>query len=307
VSSVLYIGELRALYDITKHVNAWTGVLTGRHADTRSEDVMTEHIKAVKVRRLHVLKSEFKSYYVITFVPLHFCQLIQLKCQMLGNLSCGFTCTNTTKTTSTASEMEHTAIHATFLGLPAELRNSIYEFMLTTCTKEPLHIEILLPNCKSKAPIGIMRTAENGVDVRGSNILRASKFTYREARSILYSHNVFLFMEPQALRIFAVCIKDSKAMLRHVQLKIGRSNTTRAALKALCPTPNLRNLDVGRFLDTSNPRHVLVQLHGNEELREATVAFADAGQTVDECEERFAATRLCAIAKGSGKWEVVID
>jgi hypothetical protein len=256
---------------------------------------MTEHIKAVKVRRLHVLKRGFKLYYVITFVPLHFCQLIQFKCQMLGNLSCGYTCTNTTNNVGTASEMEHTATHATFLGLPAELRNSIYEFMLTACTKEPLHIEILLPSCKSKAPIGIIRTAENGVDVRGSNILRASKFTYQEAWSILYKDNTFLFMEPQALRIFAVCIRDNKAMLRHVQLKIGRSNTTCAALKALYPTPNLRNLDVGRFLDTSNPCRVLVQLHGDEELREATVAFADAGQIVDECEERFAATRLCAI------------
>lgn len=96
-------------------------------------------------------------------------------------------------------------------------------------------------------------------------------------------------------------------MLRHIRLRIGRSKTTRAALKALYPTPDLRNLDVGRFLDTSNLRRVLVQLHGDEELRDATVAFADAGQTVEECEERFAATRFCAITKVSGKWEVVID
>jgi hypothetical protein len=150
-----------------------------------------------------------------------------------------------------------------------------------------------------------MRTSEN--DVGGSNMLRASKFVHEEARSILYKDNIFLFMEPQALGIFASCIGDNKAMLRHIMLEIGRSRTTCAALKALYPTPGLRHLDIGRSLDTSNPRRVLVQLHGDEELREATVAFADVGQTVDECEERFAATRLCAIAKGSGKWDVVID
>ena len=43
------------------------------------------------------------------------------------------------------------------------------------------------------------------------------------------------------------------------------------------------------------------------EIHAATVAFADACQTVDECEERFAATRICATTKGSGTWTVVID
>jgi hypothetical protein len=81
-------------------------------------------------------------------------------------------------------------------------------------------------------------------------------------------------------------------------LKIGRSRTTCGALRVLYPNPGLRHLDIGRLLDTSNPRRVLVQLHGDEELREATMAFVDFGQTVDECEERFAATRLCAITKG---------
>ena len=52
---------------------------------------------------------------------------------------------------------------------------------------------------------------------------------------------------------------------------------------------------------------MLVQVHGDEEMHEPTVAFADAGQTLDECEERFAATRLCVIAKGTGKWEVAIN
>jgi hypothetical protein len=210
---------------------------------------------------------------------------------------------NTTKTTSEIPKMQHVAVHPTFLGLPPEIRNSIYEFMLTT--PEPLHIAVLTHQCKSNALIGVMRSSDN--DVGGSNMLRASRFVYEEARSVLYKDNIFIFMEPQALRIFASCIGDNKAMLRHIRLKIGRSQTTRAALKALYPTPSLRHLDVGRFLDTSNPRRVLVQLHGDEELREATVAFANAGQTVDECEERYAATRLCAIRKGSGKWDVIID
>lgn len=199
--------------------------------------------------------------------------------------------------------MQHIATHPAFLGLPPELRNSIYEFMLTT--SEPLHIAILTHKFKTNALIGIMRSPDHGVG--GSNILRANKFVYEEARSILYSDNVFLFMEPQSLRIFASCIGDNKAMLRHIRLKIGRSTTAHAALKALYPTPGLRTLDLGRFMDTNNPRRMLVQLHGDEELRAATVAFADAGQTVDECEERFATTRLCAITKGSGMWEVVID
>lgn len=210
---------------------------------------------------------------------------------------------DTTNTIGAALKMQHAATHATFLGLPLELRNNIYEFTLTTT--EPLHIAVLTPSHKINALIGIMRSPDSSV--ADSSILRASKLIYREARSILYSHNVFLFMEPQALRIFASCIGDNKAMLRHIQLKIGRSTTTRAALKALFPTPSLRTLDVGRCLDTSYPRRMLVQLHGDEEIHAATVAFADAGQTVDECEERFAATRLCAIVKGTGKWEVVID
>lgn len=175
--------------------------------------------------------------------------------------------------------------------------------MLTT--SEAFHIAILTHKFKTNALIGIMRSSDHGVG--GSNMLRANKFVYEEAHSILYSDNVFLFMEPQSLRIFASCTGDNKAMLRHVQLKIGRPKTTHAALKALYPTPSLRTLDLGRFMDTSNPRRVLVQLRGDEEMRAATVAFADAGQTVDECEERFAATRLCAVAKGSGTWEVVID
>jgi hypothetical protein len=210
---------------------------------------------------------------------------------------------NTTKTTGEIQKMDHAAAHPTFLGLPPEIRNSIYEFMLTA--PEPLHIAILTHKSKCNALIGIMRTSDNSVG--GSNMLQASRFVYEEARSILYKDNIFLFMEPQALGIFASCIGDNKAMLRHIMLEIGRSRTTCAALKALYPTPGLRHLDIGRSLDTSNPRRVLVQLHGDEELREATVAFADVGQTVDECEERFAATRLCAIAKGSGKWDVVID
>jgi hypothetical protein len=210
---------------------------------------------------------------------------------------------NTPNTTGETPRMQHTATHLTFLGLSPEMRNTIYEFMLTT--PEPLHIAILTPQSKSNALIGITRTSDN--DVGGSNMLRASKFIYEEARSILYKDNIFLFMEPQALRIFASCIGDNKAMLRHVRLMIGRSNTTRAAMKALYPTTHLRTLDLGHSMDTSNPRRTLVQLHGDEEMRKATVAFADAGQTVDECEERFAATRLCAISKGSGEWEVVID
>jgi hypothetical protein len=199
--------------------------------------------------------------------------------------------------------MQLTATQPTFLGLPPEIRNTIYEFMLTT--PEPLPIAILLPKSKSNALIGIMRTSEN--DVGGSNMLRASKFVHEEARSILYKDNIFVFMEPQALRIFASCIGDNKAMLRHVMLKIGRSRTTCAALKALYPTPSLRHLDIGRSLDTSNPRRVLVQLHGDEELREATVAFADVGQTVDECEERFAATRLCAELWTGGTERMYLD
>lgn len=199
--------------------------------------------------------------------------------------------------------MQHAATHASFLGLPPEIRINIYEFTLTAA--EPLHITVLTPTCKTNALIGIMRSPDNGVG--GSSILRASKLIYREARSILYSHNVFLFTEPQALRIFASCIGDNKAMLRHVQLEIGRPTTTRAALKALYPTPSLRILDLGLCLNTTRPRRMLVQLHGDEELHAATVAFADAGQTVDECEERFVATRLCAIVKGTGKWEVAID
>ena len=210
---------------------------------------------------------------------------------------------NTTNIPGTTLNMQHVTTHANFLGLPPELRNNIYEFTLTTI--EPLHIAVLTPTHKTNALIGIMRSPDSSV--AGSSILRASKLIYREARSILYSHNVFLFMEPQALRIFASCIGDNKALLRHVRLKIGRSKTTQAALKALYPTPSLRTLDVGRCLDTSHPRRMLVQLHGDEEIHAATVAFADAGQTVDECEERFAATRLCAIVKGTGKWEVVID
>lgn len=222
---------------------------------------------------------------------------------MLGHLSCGFTRNNTTNTIGAALKMQQAATDATFLGLPPEIRNSIYGFMLTN--PEPLHIEILTPKFQSNALIGIMRTSDN--DVAGSNMLRVSKFVYEEARSILYKDNIFLFMEPQALRIFATCIGDNKAMLHHVRLEIGPSNTTRAAMKALYPTPSLRHLDIGCFLDTSNPRRVLVQLHGDAEMLAATVAFADAGQTVDECEERFAATRLCAISEGSGTWEVVVD
>jgi len=210
---------------------------------------------------------------------------------------------NTTNTTSAAPKMQHVATHASFLGLPPEIRNNIYELTLTAA--EPLHIAVLTPTRKTNALIGIMRSPDNGVE--GSSILRASKLIYREARSILYSNNVFLFMEPQALRIFASCIGDNKAMLRHVRLEIGRPTTTRAALKALYPTPSLRILDLGLCLDTNHPRRMLVQLHGDEEIHAATVAFADAGQTVDECEERFAATRLCAIAEGTEKWEVVID
>ena len=152
-----------------------------------------------------------------------------------------------------------------------------------------------------------MRTPENDGPVGGSNILRANKSVYQEARSILYGSNIFLFMEPQALRIFASCIGDNKAILRHVQLKIARSQTTRAALKALYPTPSLRYLDLGRFLDTSDPYRVLVQLQSDDRMRQAYVAFADAGQTVDECEERFATTRLCAIVKCSREWKIVID
>lgn len=210
---------------------------------------------------------------------------------------------NTTNTTGAALNMQHAATHATFLGLPPELRNNMYESTLTAA--EPLHIAVLTPTCKSNALIGIMRSPDN--DVEGSNILRASKLIHREARSILYSHNVFLFMEPQALRIFASCIGDNKEMLRHVRLRIGRSTTTRAALKALYPTRSLHILDIGRCLDTGHPRRMLVQVHGDEEIHAATVAFAGAGQTVDECEERFGATRLCAIMKGTGKWEVVMN
>ena len=210
---------------------------------------------------------------------------------------------DTTKTPGTTLNMQHATTHASFLDLPPELRNNIYESTLTAA--EPLHIAVLTPTRKTNALIGIMRSPDSGVE--GSSILRASKLIHREARSILYSNNVFLFMEPQALRIFACCIGDNKAMLRHVQLEIGRPTTTRAALKALYPTPSLRILDLGLCLDTSHPRRMLVQLHGDEEIHAATVAFADAGQTVDECEERFAATRLCAIAEGTGKWEVIID
>jgi hypothetical protein len=202
------------------------------------------------------------------------------------------------------SKMQHLATHATFLGLPPELRNRIYEFMLTTTG--PLHVAVLFPPSghHSEASINIVHTPDNDSPVGGSSILRASKLIYQEAQSILYGSNIFLFMEPQAPRIFASCIGDNKAILRHAQLKIGRSRTTRAALKALYPTPNLRFLDLGRFLDTTNARRRLAQLH---ETRKAYVAFADAGQTVDECGHRFATTRLCAIMKGSRKWEVVID
>jgi hypothetical protein len=203
--------------------------------------------------------------------------------------------------------MQHEATHATFLGLPPELRNRIYEFMLTTT--EPLHVAIPFPPSgnHSEASIRTVRTPDNDGPIGGSNMLRANKSVYHEARSILYGSNTFLFMAPQALRIFASCIGDNKAILRHVQLKIARSQTTRAALKALYPTPSLRYLDLGWLLDTSDPHLVLVQLHGDERMRQAYVAFADAGQTVDECEERFATTRLCAIVKGSKEWKVVID
>lgn len=72
---------------------------------------------------------------------------------------------------------------------------------------------------KTNALIGITHSPDD--DVGGSKILRAIKLIYREAQSFIYSHNVFLFMEPQALRIFASCIGDNKAMLRQVQLNIG--------------------------------------------------------------------------------------
>ena len=149
----------------------------------------------------------------------------------MSNVSCGFTWPPTYKATRPENRhsfmMQHTARQATFLGLPPELRNSIYKLMLTTCTTEPIHIAVLPANCKSQAHIGIKRTSDHGDPVRGSNILRTSKLIHQEARSILYGDNIFLFMEPQSLRIFASCIGDNKANLRHVQLRIRRTTFQR--------------------------------------------------------------------------------
>ena len=147
---------------------------------------------------------------------------------------------NTTNIVGAALNMQHAVTHATFLGLSPESRSNIYKFTLTAA--ETLHIAVLTPTCRIIALIDIVRSPDKSVG--GSSILRASKLIYREARSIFYSQNIFHFMEPQALRIFASCIGDNKAMLRHVQLQIWRLATTRAALKALYPTPSLRSLDI---------------------------------------------------------------
>jgi hypothetical protein len=238
---------------------------------------------------------------------LHFSKLSQSNCQISSSESALAMLRHDNQNIQHSPKMQHPTSRPTFLGLPPELRNSIYKFMLTNA--EPLHVAFTFPPPRHHPNVWIklVRTPDNEGPVGGSNMLRTSKLTHQEARSILYGSNVFLFMEPQTLRIFASSIGDNKAILRHVRLKIGRSNTMRAALKALYPTPKLHTLDLGRFLDTSNPRRMLVQLHRDEEMREAAVAFADAGQTVDECEERFAATRICAIMKVSRIWELVIE
>jgi hypothetical protein len=156
-------------------------------------------------------------------------------------------------------------------------------------------------------PIELTRPPGTNRHIGGTSLLRANKLIYKEAVEIFYGDNTLLFKEPQALRIFALYIGDNKAKLRHVRLQIGRAKTTRAALKALYPTPNLRHLDLGRFVEKNTRHRIMVELHGDEELREASVAFADAGLTVEECEARFAATRICAVDKVSGKWEVFLE
>jgi hypothetical protein len=204
--------------------------------------------------------------------------------------------------------MEAPVTRASFLGLPPGLRNAVYKLLLTSV--EPLDVAILTPmysQFKCQSPIELTRTPCTNRRIEGSNLLRANKLIYKEAIEILYGDNIFLFKEPQALRIFAFYIGDNKSKLRHVRLQIGRARTTRAALKALHPTPNLRHLDLGRFLNETDRCRMLVKLHGDEGMREAAVAFADVGLTVDECEARFAATRICAIDKVSGEWEVFVE
>jgi hypothetical protein len=198
---------------------------------------------------------------------------------------------------------------AYFLGLPPELRNAVYKLLLTST--EPLNIAILAPMYKqqleNQSPIELTRPPGTNRHIEGVNLLRAKKLIYKEAVEIFYGDNVLSFKEPQALRISAFYIGDNKAKLRHVRLQIGRARTTRAALKALYPTPNLRHLDLGRFVKKETRDRMMVELHGDEELREASVAFAGAGLTVEECEARFAATRICAIDKASGEWEVFLE
>lgn len=206
--------------------------------------------------------------------------------------------------------MEEPVARATFLGLPLELRNSIYEILLTSA--DPLNIAIpepkhIKPGMKPQSHIELVRPLGKQSLVGVVSLLQVSKLIYEEARAILYANNIFLFMEPQALRIFACYVRDNKAKLRNVRLHVGRMRTTRTALKALYPTPNMQSLDLGRMFIKTDNYHMMVQLHGDEGLREASVAFADAGLTVDECERRFAATRLCAIMRGSDEWKVILD
>jgi hypothetical protein len=201
--------------------------------------------------------------------------------------------------------MQHQAPRASLLELPPELRIQIYKILLTL--KKPLNITIAPPMYQSKSPIGLTRLPDTERLIKSTELLRANKIIHQEAVEVLYGDNTFLFTEPQALRIFACYIGENKAKLRHVRLKIGRAETTRATLEALYPTPILHYLDLGRFVKKKSHDRLMVELHEDEELREASVAFADAGLTVEECEARFAATRICAIDKASGEWEVFLE
>jgi hypothetical protein len=202
--------------------------------------------------------------------------------------------------------MEAPVPQASFLGLPPELRNAVYKLMLKSA--EPLSIAIPTPKytqCKCQPPIELTHPSDSNRLFEGSDLLLANKLVSREARAVLYGDNTFLFTEPQALRIFACYIGDNKIQLRHIRLQLGRTTITHAALKALYPTPNFQHLDLGRFLYETKLHRMMVQLYGDKELREAAVAFAIAGHTADEREARFGTTRICAVTRGSGEWEVL--
>lgn len=115
-------------------------------------------------------------------------------------------------------------------NLPAEIRNLIYTYALTTTSAIEISRQRVRQTTPVKRSLEPVYTAKSKVEtwhgkrkrkpaaakVLAIHILRASKQVNKEATSILYAHNHFSFEEGRAIRAFMTMIGERTAFLENV-------------------------------------------------------------------------------------------